>query len=119
MTRTFPIAIHKILILSSLTLTIVACGGGGSENTPPVIEVPPVTNNAPTISPVSFSVDEDTQLKESITATDQDGDSLSYSLMSDVSNGTVVLLNDGSFEYQPTDNFYGEDSTKSNCSAPQ
>ena len=101
-------AIYLVLMGAALS----GCGGGGSESKPdPVINnPPPVVNHAPAILAVSFSVDEDTQLQETITATDQDGDSLTYSLMSDVSNGTLVFSNDGSFEYLPIEDFYGEDS---------
>ena len=101
----------------AFTSLLTACGGGGSENTTPDIDkAPPVTNHAPKISPVGFSVDEDTQLNNVIEGTDQDGDSLSYNLITDVSNGVLVLLSDGSFDYQPNDNFYGEDSFSANAS---
>jgi VCBS repeat-containing protein len=93
---------------------LAACGGGGggseSKSAPVIDNTNSSVNDAPTISSESFSVNEDSPLTESITATDQDGDNLSYSLMSDVSNGTLVLLNDGTFEYQPINNFHGEDS---------
>jgi VCBS repeat-containing protein len=101
----------RILTTSLLALTLFACGGGGSDS-----NAAPAVNHAPTIGALSYSVDEDAQLQEVITATDQDGDSLSYSLMSDVSNGTLVFSNDGSFEYQPADNYYGEDSFTASAS---
>ncbi len=41
---------------------------------------------------------------------DPDGDSLSTILVTDVSNGVLVLNNDGSFTYTPDDNFNGVDS---------
>ena len=41
---------------------------------------------------------------------DVDGPSLNVSLLSDVSNGTLVLNPDGSFEYTPDANFNGVDS---------
>ena len=42
--------------------------------------------------------------------TDPDGDSLSVSLDSGTTNGTVDLKSDGSFEYTPNANFNGSDS---------
>ena len=100
----------KFLIISSFTLTVAACGGSENEFDPVIENSSASVNHAPTISAVSFSVDEDSLLQGAIAAIDQDGDSLNISLMSDVSNGVLVLSNDGSFEYHPTANFFGEDS---------
>jgi hypothetical protein len=110
--------ISSAIYLTLMGVTLTGCGGGGSESKPdPIINnPPPAVNHAPTISTSSFSVDEDVLLQDKITGTDQDGDSISYSLMSDVSNGTLVFSNDGSFEYQPVANYYGEDSFSAKAS---
>lgn len=43
-------------------------------------------------------------------ASDPDGDTLTASLVSNVSHGTLHLYPDGSFTYWPTQNWYGTDS---------
>ena len=42
--------------------------------------------------------------------TDADGDALSAELVSTVADGSLVLVADGSFTYNPNPDFYGEDS---------
>ena len=105
---------NKNLIATALIpflLTLTACGGSGTDSKPdPIVTTPPVVNHAPIMSAMDFSVDEDTSLQNAITATDQDGDTLSYSLMSTVSHGTLTLADDGSFNYLAVDNYAGEDS---------
>ena len=109
LTRTLPVVLDKTSILLSLTLMITSCGGDSGSNAP-TTNIGDTTNNPPIVSATTFTVDEDTQLQEVITATDPDGDNLTYNLISDVSNGTLVLANDGSFTYQPANNFFGEDT---------
>ncbi len=75
---------------------------GGSENSSPVAEVD------------SFSVLEDSTLVVEAPGvlgndSDPDGDSLSASLVSSVSDGDLTLRSDGSFEYSPNQGFTGTD----------
>ncbi len=60
----------------------------------------------------SFSVDEDTTLSDTVAANDSttSGGALSYSLDTDVTNGSLTLNADGSFSYTPTANYNGSDS---------
>ncbi len=60
----------------------------------------------------SFSTAEDTALVDSVATNDSttSGGSLSYVVDSDVSNGTLVLNNHGSFTYTPGADFNGADS---------
>jgi len=72
------------------------------------------TNAAPTAVADSFSTPQDSMLMVGGPGvlgndTDPDGDSLSASLVSDVSNGTLTLDDDGSFGYSPDDTFTGTD----------
>ncbi|MEK6191887.1 MAG: S8 family serine peptidase, partial [Chloroflexota bacterium] len=69
------------------------------------------SNDAPTCTdPQSGSTDEDVNLLASVVCSDVDGDSLTYSLVTDASNGSVTLAADGSFTYDPDLNFNGSDS---------
>ncbi|MBN2849237.1 MAG: tandem-95 repeat protein, partial [Erysipelotrichaceae bacterium] len=78
------------------------------------ITVNPV-NDAPVAQDDSYIIDEDNPLSVPAAGvmendSDVDGPSLNVSLLSDVSNGTLVLNPDGSFEYTPDANFNGVDS---------
>ncbi len=60
----------------------------------------------------SFSVDEDTTLSDTVATNDSttSGGALSYTLNTDVTNGSLTLNADGSFSYTPTVNYNGSDS---------
>ncbi|MBE7386303.1 MAG: tandem-95 repeat protein [Leptolyngbya sp. SIO1E4] len=73
------------------------------------ITVVPV-NNAPIANFADFSIDEDIGLEGTLTATDIDGDSLTFSLMTGAKNGAVVVNDNGSVIYTPDGNFFGTDS---------
>ncbi len=77
------------------------------------------TTNAPEEAPIgnddSYSTTQDTALQITTPGvldndTDANGDTLSAVLISDVSNGTLTLNGDGSFNYTPDTGFYGADS---------
>lgn len=70
-------------------------------------------NNAPTTSNTSFSVvnANSNTLSDNLTASDVDSNtSFTYALVSNVSNGTLSLNSNGSFEYTPNANFFGNDT---------
>ncbi|MGQ7248413.1 Ig-like domain-containing protein [Halomonas sp. V046] len=80
--------------VSSATLTITIAG----NNDIPVVSVEPVI------------VDEDGSSSGTITATDVDGDDLSYTLKSPPASGTLILNEDGTFTFTPGPGFNGSDS---------
>lgn len=67
-------------------------------------------NDAPELTELSLEVNEDSQLSSVIAATDVDGDSLTYEVVTAPANGTIELLADGSLTYQPNENFFGTDT---------
>ncbi len=73
-------------------------------------------NDTPVANDDNYDVDEDATLTVDAPGvldndTDADsGDTLTASLETDVSNGTLTLNSDGSFSYTPNANFFGEDS---------
>ncbi|KXJ61705.1 MAG: hypothetical protein AXW14_08305 [Alteromonas sp. Nap_26] len=80
------------------------CGGGsgGSES-----------NSSPTFSQsaYSLSVDEDTSGELTVAASDQNNDSLTFSLSNSAANGTVQIdAQTGVATYQPNANFNGSDN---------
>ncbi|MFC1758352.1 Ig-like domain-containing protein, partial [Planctomycetota bacterium] len=90
-------------------------GSETSAATTVQIQVEPV-NDRPTASPESYTVGIDTPLSvntvDGILANDVDvdGDSITALLIDDVSNGTLTLNEDGSFDYTPSSGFSGEET---------
>ena len=65
-------------------------------------------NTAPTAENVSVLTDEDETINFTLNADDEDGDTLSFELLTDASNG-IVSLNGNQVSYQPNANFFGSD----------
>ncbi len=68
-------------------------------------------NDAPVVTPMSLSVKEDYSLSNIATATDVDGDNVTFSLVEEYKpiHGTVVINPDGTFTYTPYANYNGVD----------
>ena len=67
-------------------------------------------NDAPVVTAPQLTVKEDTLLISSASATDADGDSVTYFKATEPAHGTVTVNTDGTFTYMPTANYNGEDS---------
>ncbi|USR77753.1 Ig-like domain-containing protein [Photobacterium damselae] len=88
---------------------VVDDGNGGSDTITVTVNVTPV-NDAPVGEDVSAETQEETAVTGQLTATDVDGDSLTFKPGSDPTNGQVTVNPDGSWEYVPNPDFNGEDS---------
>ena len=92
-------------------------GNGGTDQATVTLNVGAV-NDAPVALADSFSLDEDASLTGASVLADNgngadsdiDGDTLTVSLVSNVSNGTLTLNPDGTFDYTPDADFTGTDS---------
>jgi uncharacterized repeat protein (TIGR01451 family) len=101
---------------------LIADGQGGTDSATVSILV----NDPPTaVDDIGiYSVDEDQTLNVSAPGVldndiEPNGDSLTVSVISGVSHGSLSLQNDGSFTYSPNLNYYGSDSfTYQICDAP-
>jgi VCBS repeat-containing protein len=92
------------------SFTFRANDGTADSNTATfAITVNPV-NDAPVANPASVSTNEDTTLVGSVSATDADGDTLTYSLLSPAAHGTVTVNSNGTFTYTPNANYNGPDA---------
>ncbi|UKA01381.1 Ig-like domain-containing protein [Photobacterium damselae] len=88
---------------------VVDDGNGGTDTITVTVNVTPV-NDAPVGEDVSAETQEETAVTGQLTATDVDGDNLTFKQGSDPTNGSVTVNPDGSWEYVPNPDFNGEDS---------
>lgn len=67
-------------------------------------------NNAPVFTNQYFTIDEDHPLIQQMVATDEDGDTLSYSISSPPKNGNASISIDGLLHYIPSQDYFGNDT---------
>ncbi|CAK2643963.1 VWFA domain-containing protein [Vibrio crassostreae] len=67
-------------------------------------------SNSPVGDTVSFTTNEDTPINGTLSASDEDGDSLSFTKATDPLNGSVVVDDSGDWTYTPNENYNGDDS---------
>ena len=84
----------------------------GTVNMPNTASLTVVSeNDAPVASDLALTTDEDVAVTGQISATDIDGDNLSYIITTAAANGTVNIDPDtGTFTYTPNANYNGSDS---------
>src|SRR5262249_49685196 len=76
------------------------------------ITINPV-NDAPVANDGSGTTDEDTILTGALSASDVDGNTLTFSKVSNPAHGTVTVASNGTFVYTPAANYNGSDSLTS------
>ncbi len=95
---------------ASETFTYLVSDANGATATATVtLNIAPV-NDAPAAPNVITTTPEETPLNGTLTASDIDGDILSFAKASNPSNGTVVVNLDGTYTYTPNPNFTGTDT---------
>ena len=89
---------------TNLINDIVAAAGGSTP--------PPPTNATPVASNGSVSTNENKAVSGTLSASDSDGDALTFAIAGQPAHGTVSITNTstGAFTYTPTANYYGSDS---------
>ena len=93
-----------------------ATGGDGADvGAFEVLGTCAAANDPPVAVADEYNMNQDTTLNVGAPGvlgndTDANGDSLTATLVSDVSNGTLVLNADGSFDYEPDPGFVGDDT---------
>lgn len=95
-------------VLSLTCAWLVGCGGGGGGG-----DGGPITpqNRAPTFGVAQFSTTEEVDVSAQLTATDPDGDALTFTRTGDPGKGAVsAFAANGSFTYRPNRDAFGSDS---------
>ncbi len=88
----------------------ISDGNGGTTTSLVNIGVTPV-NDAPATSNLNLTTNENTPVNGAVSASDPDGDTLSFSITGNPASGTVVLNPaTGTFTYTPATGFSGSDS---------
>ena len=88
---------------------VVSDGKGGTTTITVNVNIAP-TNVAPVVTAPAITTNEDTPVNGKITATDADGDPLTFTLVTPPAHGTLVLNPDGTYTYTPNANYNGTDS---------
>ncbi|MDX3773589.1 cadherin-like domain-containing protein [Chromatiaceae bacterium AAb-1] len=86
-------------MLSTLAVVLLSACGGGDKNSPPVF------------SQAVYNVTgyEDTVITGQVSATDSDGDAITYSVSNAASHGVLRINADGTFAYTPNKDYFGSD----------
>ncbi|MBF0627325.1 MAG: tandem-95 repeat protein [Magnetococcales bacterium] len=99
--------------VTALNLKVIANDGhGGRVSAPFRLSFTGSTNDAPVAVADTLTVSNAQPLSDTLTARDRDGDPLTYTLLSNTSNGRIVLTNPatGAFTYTPNSGASGTDS---------
>jgi YVTN family beta-propeller protein len=112
-------SISTLLVVVSLLL-FAGCGGGSSNQTTltsadketPKQEVKKISlvNQAPVATFSNFTINRDSRYDGQLTASDADGDTLKYIIVTKPKHGSVELHDNGCFIYKPDSGYKGEDS---------
>ncbi len=99
---------RHIVFLGIVLGVLSACGGSGGGAAPPQ----PPANRAPVANNQSVATDPGQDINGTLTASDADGDALTYAVATPPVSGTVVLSGTGDrdFTYSPNAGFTGADS---------
>lgn len=92
------------------TIAFAVTAPSGTSNTVSATVTVTAVNDAPVVVALSLSGDEDTTLVGQASASDLDGDALTWSLQSDGQFGRATVTASGAISYVPTANWNGADS---------
>lgn len=99
--------LRNALFVVAAAVGLSACGGSGNGNTTNVTTGG--INIAPVASAVTIDAREDGSIEAKLPASDEDGDALTFIIVTQPANGSVVIDGDTA-TYTPAANFSGTDS---------
>ena len=92
-------------VVVGLALSLTACFDSDDNDTPMVpVNVAPVADDA------MYTTQADVAIEDTVTASDADGDTLTFALASDGTLGAATVNADGSFIYTPNAQVTGSDT---------
>ncbi len=96
----------------NFNITALDANGGETALSNTLTYDPAMWNHAPIAQNISLQTSEDTVLNAILPATDQDGDTLVYTLQTNGIKGVAIITDStsGSFTYTPQANIFGDDS---------
>ncbi|EJN03643.1 Ig-like domain-containing protein [Phyllobacterium sp. YR531] len=94
----------------STSVTYTVSDGNGGTDTATLTVVVTGANDVPVGTPSTIATNEDTPITGRVTATDADGDPLTFTVPQQPTNGTVVMRPDGTYTYTPDPNFNGTET---------
>ena len=97
------------LLVATMMILLTACGGGGATNPDNNDTNATGTNNAPVANAQSITTDEDDAKSITLSGTDADGDTLTYTVTHSPTHGTLSGTAPN-LTYTPNMNYYGSDS---------
>ncbi len=103
----------SILLSSVLIALLSGCGDTGNaekDESPSVEVVDAKVNAAPVATFDTFSISRAAKYDGQLTATDADGDTLKYIIVTQPQHGTVVLHDNGCFTYTSDEGYVGTDT---------
>ncbi|QNN40819.1 Ig-like domain-containing protein [Pedobacter roseus] len=92
------------------SFTVMVCDGKGGTVTATINIMISAVNDVPVVNPENKTGQEDSPASGKITASDPDGDPLTFSKVSDPAHGTVIVNLDGNYTYTPNPDYNGPDS---------
>ncbi len=97
---------------SNFTMTAFDTDGIESAHSDPYLVAYSDINTPPQATDIAFSVNEDTSLSDTLTASDPDNDTLSFTVISQPQHGTLTVTDPatGAFSYTPAADYAGTDS---------
>jgi VCBS repeat-containing protein len=112
-----PIAGNGGTATANVMLTATGGHGTAIQNTASTVSMPVLTAAAssvidtpPVASSDTLTTNENTAANGTLTATDADADTLTYSLVSQAMHGSVTVNSNGSYTYTPGSGYSGSDS---------
>lgn len=103
--RNFKLRGSKHILVLAVALTLGACGSDDDD----VME-PEDRNVQPQPQSVMLTTQTEVTIEDMLTATDSDGDTLTFALVGEPSLGMAMVNSDGSFTYTPNPEVTGSDS---------
>jgi hypothetical protein len=96
----------QMLVLSAIAFSLTACGGGGGGEKP----TPSPTNKAPILSSIDNKATyQDTAIEIALTASDSNGDTLTYRTSLSNNANFEVDISDGILHITPINQYFGDE----------